>query len=96
MAYIETKLESATAKIATLRATKFKGVPKRPKANTMNACALSAARLAFESGLDYYVLPTFGGITISPNADAKATYNIGQGLRITAAGEIYNMKLNLG
>lgn len=93
MAYVETKIEKASEILSGLRASKFKGIAKRPKANTMNACLYSAARLAFENNETYYVLPTFGGITISPRDDAKATYGIGQGLRVTPEGEVFANKL---
>ena len=94
MARIETINESATAKIKAIAATKFKGVANRPTSNNMNECALIAAKLAWKNKMDYYVIPAHSGMVISPRDDAAATYKaFGQGVRLTAAGELFTNPL---
>ncbi len=91
---VEKLNESASAKIKAIAATKFKGVRSRPTDNSMNACALVAAKLAHKHGMDHYVIPAHGGMVISPRADAAASYNdFGYGIRVTAAGDLFTNPL---
>lgn len=90
MARIETLNAAATAKIAAIAATKFKGVRNRPANNSMNECALVAAKLAWKHGCDYFVIPAAYGMAISPAKDAENTYrDFGHGVRLTAKGELF-------
>lgn len=80
--------ERVTAQIATLRAAKWKGVSTRPQ--TFGAAAATAAKLAHKEKRDYYVIPTGLGAKYGTGEELAASYSLGQGILITATGEVYS------
>jgi hypothetical protein len=85
----ETLDKSATEYLQRLHARGFKGVKSRPPDNSPEQCVPVAAKHAAKHQVDYYVVPTAYGMYVSPNQDAKNTYWLGRGFRVTPSGECY-------
>lgn len=71
----------------------FKGVPNKPKKPSFGHALPVAGKLANRDKVDYYIIPTQYYFHISSKSDAKKSYNLGQGWRVTPDGKCYVNKI---
>ena len=101
MSITEKRLESAETQAKAMRDNKWKGVRMRPKTNNILAVLPSACRQADKHGVTFYVVAVHSGgfqgmsWVVSCKDDAKATYELQGGFKVTADLEIYKGEVKI-